>query len=169
MRSRTVVLPHAIAAALACASCGRHDSPPAPSTSAEPRAPSAACAHAVCGDTFFVDAAPVTCAPGSPCTIALRLEATGGYHINDDYPYRFKADDAPGLELLGTDAAGKNVFSKTAGDWSKQAEKVGVMTVKVKPAAKGDAAVSGVFKLSVCSAEHCQLEQPNVRATVSVR
>ena len=45
--------------------------------------------------------------------MAVKLVATGEFHINDEYPYRFKADDASGIEFLGTDG-GKNAFSKAA-------------------------------------------------------
>jgi hypothetical protein len=41
------------------------------------------------------------------------------------------------------------------------------MTLKVVPAAA--AVVSGVFKLSVCSAESCLIDQPQVRAVVAAR
>jgi hypothetical protein len=78
--------------------------------------PSESCSHAVCADNFFIDAVPADCAAGVACTVALKLVATGAFHINDEYPYRFKADDAAGLEFLGTDAGGKGTFSKGADD-----------------------------------------------------
>jgi len=135
--------------------------------SSAPAAPAAACAHAACADNFYVDAVPADgCAAGSPCTLAVKLVATGDFHINDEYPYRFKADDAPGVEFLGTDAAGKGSFTKGAGDWKKTEEKSGTMTVKFTPAASGPKAVSGTFKLSVCSAANCLLEQRPVSATI---
>src|SRR5262245_3288262 len=78
------------------------------------------CSHATCADNYFIDAAPpAPCAVGATCSVTLKLVATGDYHINDEYPYRFKADDAADIEFLGTDSGGKNVFSKTSGDWQK--------------------------------------------------
>ena len=142
------------------------------------------CLHAACGDNFFIDIAPAgPCAPGATCSAAFTLAATGDFHINDEYPYKFKADDAPGVEFLGTDGAGKNVFSKVANDWRKNSEKTGTMTVKWRPAAQppdqppgsasvavsGERSIAGVFKLSVCSAQNCQLEQVPLKATVAVR
>ena len=132
--------------------------------------PSAAdCGHAVCADHFFVDAPPATCAPGAPCTVALKLVATGDFHVNDEYPYRFKADDAPGLTFLGTDPGGKSTFSKTAGDWQKTDAKSGAMTLKFTTDAPGDKAIAGTLKLSVCSAQACLLEQRQVTANVTTK
>ena len=127
------------------------------------------CAHAVCADNFFVDAAPATCSAGAPCAVALKLVATGDFHVNDEYPYRFKADDAPGVDFLGTGEGGKNTFSKATGDWQKSEEKAGVMTVKFVPAERGTRSVGGTFKLSVCSPQACLLEQRQVAATVASR
>ena len=90
---------------------------------------------------FFIDAAPASCAAGSPCSVTLKLVATGDFHINDEYPYKFKADDAPGVAFLGTDPGGKNTFSKAAGDWQKTDAKSGVDDGEVhrgRPGSEGD-------------------------------
>jgi predicted secreted protein len=155
------------------AACGR-DSRAAPHGREDLAAPASPrpgdCSHAVCGSNFFVDATPSgDCAAGGTCSLSLQLVATGDFHINDEYPYRFKADDGPGVEFLGTDAAGTTVFSKQASNWKKKDEKNGVMTVAFRAAEKGTTRVGGTFKLSVCSAQACQLEQQPVRATVAVR
>jgi hypothetical protein len=125
--------------------------------------------HAASDDNYFVDSAPDACTAGSVCTLRLKLTATGDYHINDEYPYKFKADDSAGVEFQGTDSNGKNVFSKAAGDWSKDAEKTGTMTVKFKPADKGSKTIAGTFKLSVCSQQNCLLKQAQLSVSVTVR
>jgi hypothetical protein len=126
--------------------------------------------HAVCADDFFIDAVPPDeCAVGSVCSVTFKLVATGNFHVNDEYPYRFKATDAPGVAFAGTDAAGKNVFSKPAGDWRKVDEKGGAMTVKFTAADKGSKTIGGTFKLSVCSQATCLLEQREVSALVAAR
>jgi len=128
------------------------------------------CSHSACGSNFFLDVAPTAdCAAGATCSLTIKLVATGEFHINEDYPYKFKADDAPGVEFLGADPAGKNVFSKAASDWKKRDEKSGAMTVAFRAADKGSKNVGGTFKLSVCSAQTCQLEQQQLQATVAVR
>jgi hypothetical protein len=135
----------------------------------------AVCVHAVCADAFFIDAqAGDGCALGASCTLALRLVATRGYHINDDYPFKFRGSPALGVQFLGTDRAGANVFSRAANDWTKIGEGSGTMAVRFRPtedapAASGTRTVAGVFKLSVCSAENCRLEEPEVKSDVPVR
>lgn len=156
--------------------CGR-DSHAATNQSGETLAVSpsrTACGHAACGNDFFIDigSAPLSpdgCAVGGRCAVSITLVATGDYHINDAYPYKFKADDTHGLEFLGTDGAGKNVFSKGAGNWSKSDERTGVMTLTFKPSEPGAKALGGVFKLSVCSSQNCRLETQEVKTTVAVR
>ena len=130
----------------------------------------AECAHASCGDDFFVDAEPPpACSPGATCTLALTVVATGAFHINDDYPYKFRADEQPGVEFLGKGEPRGNVFSKTADDWTKKDEKRGTMAVTFRTGTVGVKVLSGTFKLSVCSAEKCELEQRPVRTPVTVR
>lgn len=139
-----------------------HGTPETQALAASP----ADCGHAVCADHFFIDAAPATCTTGSPCSTMLKLVATGDFHVNDEYPYRFKADDAPGVAFLGTDSNGNSTFSKSAGDWQKSDAKTGVMTVKFVAADPGSKAIAGTLKLSVCSAQACLLEQRQVTASV---
>jgi hypothetical protein len=128
----------------------------------------AGCKHAACADNFFVDTqAPSECAVGSTCDLAVKLTAVGDFHVNDEYPYRFKANDVPGIDYAGTDSMGKGVFSKPAGDWKKADAKTGVMTVKFTPREKGDKTITGTFKMSVCSAANCLLEQRELSAVVA--
>ncbi len=137
---------------------------------ASPRPADGACKHAACADNFFVDTAAANdCAVGAPCSVTVKLVALGDFHVNDEYPYRFKADDAPGVDFGGTDALGKGVFSKTAGDWHKEDAKSGAMTVKFTPREKGSKTISGTFKLSVCSVQNCLLEQRQLAVPVVAR
>ena len=167
----------AVSSALTSAGCGRDSRAATHGGDGGAAAPAAAphgnCGHSLCGDNFFVDVEPgPACAAGATCAAQLTLAAVGAYHINDEYPYKFKADESPGaqaVEFLGTDGAGKNVFSKAASDWRKKDEKTGTMTVKWRSGVKGDKTIAGVFKLSVCSAQNCQLEQPPVSFTAAVR
>ena len=121
------------------------------------------------GKNFTLDANPSACSAGAECTVTIKLEATGEYHINKSYPYKFKATDAAGVEYLGKDAGGKNVFSKTAGDFAEVGEKVATMTIKFKPAAKGTVNIGGTYKMSVCSAQNCQLEAQELSVPVTVK
>jgi hypothetical protein len=142
---------------------------PAETTMAITAAPLASCGHAICADNFFIDATVPDCVAGSPCSAAIKVVATGDFHINDEYPYRFRADDAPGVDFLGTDPAGKSSFSKGAGDWQKSEEKAGAMNVKFSVADRGTKTIGGTLKLSVCSVQNCLLEQRPVTVSVLVK
>jgi hypothetical protein len=162
----TVRRAHVLFLALVAAACSKDRDAARSSEAPALSAPQAPCGHAVCATDFFIDMATSDCALGSPCSLKVNLVATGDYHINDDYPYRFKADDAPGVEFLGTDPGGKNAFSKAAGDWRKAEAKSGAMTVNFTPADRGSKTIAGTFKLSVCSPQSCLLEQRQVKASV---
>jgi hypothetical protein len=122
------------------------------------------------GNNFVVNANVAACHPGAECKIELQLQAVGEFHVNKEYPYKFKAADAAGVEYLGRDPAGKNVFSKAAGDFALNPsnEKVGTMTLKFKAAHAGNVTIAGQFKLSVCSAANCMLETAEVSVPVAV-
>jgi hypothetical protein len=123
------------------------------------------------GNNFTVNSTVAACTANADCKIDLRLEAKGDFHVNKEYPYKFKATAANGVTYLGKDGAGADTFSKSAGDFALDSgnEKVGTMTVKFKSANKGAVTIAGVFKLSVCSAQNCQLETANVSIPVTVR
>jgi hypothetical protein len=162
---------------LVAAGCGKSEaaasravSPAAPPGAAPLPAAHSDCAHAVCADNFFVDiVSPNDCIAGAACRMTLKLVATGDFHINDEYPYRFRADDTQDVTFAGTDGAGRNVFSKAAGNWTKGDAKSGSMAITFLPAGKASLTISGTFKLSGCSKENCLLEQRQVRATVLAR
>ncbi len=120
------------------------------------------------GANFTVDSNVGACHAGAECKVELKLSAGDGYHVNKEYPYKFKAIEASGVEFLGKDAAQKTLFTKSAGDFTVDGEKVGTMTVRFKPSSRGNVTIAGVFKLSVCSAQNCQLDQANVSVPVAV-
>lgn len=121
----------------------------------------------VTGDNFALDiASPGGCKAASECAVTIKLVASGDYHVNAEYPYKFVATPAPGVEFLGKgDAA---TFTRAAGDFVSRDEKVGTMTVRFKPSAPGPARVAGTYKFSVCSDDQCQIEQEKVELTVPV-
>ena len=133
--------------------------------SARSAGPGAQVAH---GANFTVDATVGACHAGAECKVELKLSAGDGYHVNKEYPYKFKANETSGVEFLGKDAAQKTLFTKSAGDFTVDGEKVGTMTVRFKPSSRGNVTIAGLFKLSVCSAQNCQLDQANVAIPVAV-
>jgi hypothetical protein len=168
-------------AALSATACGRASSATQrASHEAELASARADCSHAFCSDHFFVDVDPgPPCAAGATCTLGVKLTATGAFHVNDEYPFKFKADGAsdPGLEFLGKSTEGKNVFSRQAGDWRKDSDQTGTMSVawRVVSGEAGNTSdggtkkLAGLLKLSVCSAEACLLDTAPVQTTVAAR
>lgn len=143
------------------------------SEAATPRASSPAIVAAgphVDGSHYTIDATPASdCQAGANCAITVKLAVSGEYHVNQQYPYKFTATQAGNVTYLGTDAAGPNVFTKTAGDFAIGDEKTATMTIKFKVAQKGPATVGGTFKLSVCSTQNCLLEQQDVSVNVTAK
>jgi hypothetical protein len=130
-----------------------------------PVALKAAASH-LAGKNFVLDAASPGCRVDTPCTMTVRLAAVGEYHVNKEYPYKFVAAVAPGVQFLGSGDA--NTFSRAAGDFREDGEKAATLTVRFKPTAAGEAHVSGTYKMSVCSAENCQIETPTITLAVPV-
>lgn len=113
------------------------------------------------GSTYKIDTSLADCGAGMACIGTIRLEALGAYHINETFPYKFKANAGQGLEFLGKDAADRSVFSKNTDDFQKQGEKVGLLAVRYK-APPGKVSFNGKFKFSVCSDANCLLEQADL-------
>ena len=116
------------------------------------------------GDHFALDLESKGCKVGAECTLTIKLGIQGDFHINKEYPYRYVAADTAGVEYLGK--ADKNKFTKEAGDFVAADEKTGTMTVKFKPASAGKMKLTGVYKMSLCSADQCQIEEPNLELTI---
>jgi hypothetical protein len=125
------------------------------------------------GTNYLVNADNDECKANAVCTVKVTLQAQNGFHVNKDYPYKFKADEVAGIEFQGTDAGGKNVFSKAAGDFVIKADKnpavEGVLTIKYKAAKAGDAKITGKFKLSVCSDANCQMDTADLALPVHAK
>ena len=82
--------------------------------------PKGGCGHAVCEDDFVVDAiAPVDCSSGERCQMTVKLVALGDNRVNDEYRFRFVADQKPFVQFQGPTPPGRPSFPKAAGDWRK--------------------------------------------------
>jgi len=108
--------------------------------------------------SYRIDAgAAAPCTAGATCTQKLVLTALAGYHVNEQYPFRFVADPSPAVALTAP-------ATFTRDDASH-----GTMTLGFLPAAPGTARLAGTFKLSVCSDETCEIEKPQLAIAVAVR
>ena len=101
------------------------------------------------------------CKPKAPCTASVVIEAKGEYHINHEYPYKFRpAEAAPGVQWA------KQVFPREDGRFE---EKRGTLPVTFTVDEAGAAKLAGVFSLSVCSAASCLMDRQTLEATVEVK
>ncbi|NOU28196.1 MAG: hypothetical protein HOO96_09855, partial [Polyangiaceae bacterium] len=116
---------------------------------------------------FTVDfVAPGDCKSGARCNASLTLRALEGYHINNEYPYKFIANDAANVDFLGKEG---KTFSKAGGEFAKTGETTAQMSVPFQAKAAGTAKLSGTFKMSVCSEANCQIETPSVALDVPIQ
>ena len=117
------------------------------------------------GDHFDVTMTAPSCKAKAGCTAQIQISAKPGYHINEDYPYRFAAKPGGGVAFKGK--ATPDVFSKGDGDFSKASPSEGTMQVRYE--ADGTAKkipLSGLLKMSVCSEAACQIETPTLEVEV---
>lgn len=168
-----------LALSLGATGCNKREAPSGapPATSAPPPASATATTKAedapltkgprhIEGENFALDLTAPECHAGAECTVAIKLAIAGSYHVNQEYPYKFVATPARGVAFLGKALAAN--FSKADGDFVAHDAKSATMTVRFKPSVAGTVPVAGTYKLSVCSEEHCQLEQMNVGLLVDV-
>jgi len=106
------------------------------------------------------------CPVGAECNGTITLTASGGYHINDEYPYRFVTDDSPGVDWLAADGKG---FGKTSGDFKKTTATTADVGIRYRGKQAGVAHLSGTFKMSVCSDANCQVETVPLTINVTMR
>ena len=141
-----------IVLAILAAGCGRDKTkpPPAPDRAARPTA--------LAEKPFFrIEPGPRTpCAAGTPCEARLAFSALGDYHVNDRYPFKFVADAAPGITVDGT------------GTFAQDDPKHGMMTIKFRALKRGSVKLAGTFKLSVCTDDKCEIEEPKLAFEVPV-
>lgn len=95
------------------------------------------------------------CAVGAECTGSITLTANGGYHINNEYPYKFVGDSTAGASWLASD--GKS-FGRATGEFQKTTDYVAVLAVRYRGTQAGSVRLSGTYKMSVCSEANCQVE-----------
>lgn len=108
------------------------------------------------GNNFAVDvSAPGNCKVNVPCVMSIKLTAMGAFHLNNEYPYKWVGDPIDGIEYVG---------SKT-GEFKKESETQGTMFVRFKSAG-ANPKIAGVYKMSVCSEDKCQLETQRVELNI---
>jgi len=88
------------------------------------------------------------------------LEAKAPFHVNDEYPYKFKLEPVDGVEypqaVVGKDAM-------------KLEKARATMSVKLIPRAAGLRKIVGRFFFSVCTEQKCLVEKRDLALGVEVR
>jgi hypothetical protein len=109
-------------------------------------------------DFYRIDTAPLAeCKAGTSCQVELRLTALGDYKVNKDYPFKFLAEEQPGISVDGT------------GSFAHQGKQSGAMTVKFQVDTAGTAQLAGTFKLSVCTEATCEIDEPQIAFSIPVK
>jgi hypothetical protein len=97
---------------------------------------------------------------GVPSSVRVSLTAKAGYHINDQYPYRFRA--SPPVDGVSYP---KPVLERADGQFE---EKTGTFQLPFVASHAGQFPVGGVLSLSVCSPTSCIVKKAPLTVTVSV-
>ncbi|MFS8069707.1 MAG: hypothetical protein ACMG6S_25355 [Byssovorax sp.] len=99
---------------------------------------------------------------GSEGTVEITFSTKGEYHINKQYPYKFKASDpAPdGVSFP------KPILQRADGSFE---EKKGSFKVPFVAAKSGKATISGTLSLSVCSDANCIMDKVPLELAVDVK
>jgi hypothetical protein len=96
---------------------------------------------------------------GQPATVEITVDAKGGYHPNEKYPYKFKPAEAPGVRYASP------TFTTEA---VKLEPRRATLTVSFTPEGKGDRTIAGLFAFSLCSADQCLIEKRDLALQVGV-
>ena len=143
----------------AASGCSKSEAAPAPSKDA----PAQVAASKADKDQFTVELkGPSSCKAGSECKAEITLKSKGEFHINDKYPIKFKAPDAPPEGVSFT----KTVVKKDDG---KFAEKEGTLPIGFTIAKAGKAKVGGTFSFSVCSDANCVMDKVDLEVEVEAK
>jgi hypothetical protein len=95
-------------------------------------------------------------------TVELQLTPKAGYHVNPDYPAKFKVAD-PAAEGVSYP---KKVLKKEDGKFE---EKEGSLKIPFVADKAGKAKIAGTFQFSVCSDKNCFMEKAELDVEVDVK
>jgi hypothetical protein len=145
-------------AGLASAACGDASTGKPAAASAEPAVPSAALPE-VKAASFSAKIEAASAKAGEASHAVVTVTPSAGYKINQEYPYKFKADAAA--------STGVTFASEVVTDVERTKERA-TMKIPFTAAKAGDAKVVGTVALSVCTDENCVIEKVALAAPVKV-
>ncbi len=112
-------------------------------------------------DSYLVEiSASSPSGAGAAGSVRVSLTAKAGFHINEQYPYRFRA--SPPAEGVSYP---KPVLERADGQFE---EKTAVFQLPFVASHAGKFSVGGVLNLSVCSPTSCVVQKAPLAVTVSV-
>lgn len=95
---------------------------------------------------------------GQPATVTAIVNALGEYHVNQEYPYKFKMGTAPS-GVTYPEAIVRAV---------NRTEKKATMSIPFTPSAAGNTTITGELSLSVCTDSNCVIEKAQLSVTAKV-
>jgi hypothetical protein len=134
---------------------------PSPATPAQPAPATGAAASRVSESQFDVALTPSGAyQAGKEGTVAVVLDAKAPFHVNDQYPIKFKVKEGPGVKYSAA------VIGK---DKAKVEHMKATMPVTFVPESAGQHTVSGQLSFSVCTDENCLMEKRDLSLVVDVK
>ena len=125
--------------------------------------------HAVAGSqeiksaNYIISVNQAACKAGAECTLTVKLQAQGAFHLNKEYPHKVVPNSAAGITWT------KEAFGRPSGDFAETNEKTGVITLKYKAEKAGKTEVTGVFKFAVCSDATCNPSKEDFKVSLEVK
>lgn len=146
-----------------------------PDASAAPSSPAAPASASVDTDKYSLELKPVgKYAKDKEGVVQIVLKTKGDFHVNDEYPTKFKAAKSDGVKydveiLSKAKQPDAFVMEKCAAGAGKDAFSC-TLTVNVKfvPTASGTAKLSGELNVGVCNKETCLVEKKTLDLSVPV-
>lgn len=129
-----------------------------PTTTPEPPKPAVSAGPEVKAKAFTAKLVGGDAHAGSEDAVELSVVPAAGYHINEEYPYKFKLD-APAKDVTYP----KDVVT----DVTRSAQ-LATMKIPFTASAPGTVRVSGTCSISVCNADQCVIEKVPMAADVTV-
>lgn len=146
----------AVLASVWVAGCEEKKPPPPPAATPAPPPPAGSTAR---GSHFEVAMSADACAKDATCTVRIALTSSSGFHVNPEFPHKFSASPAEGVEFVGPPALERPVG---------KGETSATMLVKFKPSRPGRAEVAGTFRFGICNERACEREDQPLAMAVPV-
>lgn len=127
---------------------------------AEPAGAAAAGKSTVSEDSYDLKLEPSgTYKVGAAGTVQIVLDAKAPFKVNQEYPYSFALNEAPGVKFASM---------KVAEGAVKLEQKRATVSVPFTPSEAGERTISGTFKFSVCTEEQCLIKKQELALAVTV-